>query len=217
MRRHAASGPEEAAGRIASTFADVFKDLHSRDQQRGLMHEPASIPSGDPPVDLPGGGSIFPNAIGDGARGNGGHESVGRCAGAGAGAGDGKQGACSAHVGGGQPALDPMLIELLRRAASSAWLFFSYYVLAQIGNSAARRDEFSLAGRIILLSLILLAARHCSRNDPQPRPQRNEPHGPRPHRSDPKGFSYVSSYAEQRKENEVNKYKSRRRSEASAP
>ena len=37
----------------------------------------------------------------------------------------------------------------------------------------------------------------------QPRPQRNDPQGPRPHRSDPKGFSYVSSYAEQRKENET--------------
>jgi mannosyl-oligosaccharide alpha-1,2-mannosidase len=158
MRRHAASGPEEAAGRIASTFADVFKDLHSRDQQRGLMHEPASIPSGDPPVDLPGGGSIFPNAIGDGARGNGGHESVGRCAGAGAGAGDGKQGACSAHVGGGQPALDPMLMELLRRAASSAWLFFSYYVLAQIGHSAARRDEFSLAGVLSTVGRLCIGA-----------------------------------------------------------
>ena len=153
MRRHA--GSEEAASRLASTFADVFKDVHGREQPEP-PHPPASKPrpggdESETPVDLTGGGVIFPNAIGD--RANGGDSGrVGAGRRAGAGAGDGDDG------GGGGGSLDPALLELLRRAASSAWLFFSYYVLAQIANSPARRDDTSLAGGLATVARLCIGA-----------------------------------------------------------
>jgi len=71
-----------------------------------------------------------------------------------------------------------------------------HYPDAGDSESTKKRPSYSSPGSQVAQSQAPAQRR-------QPRPQRNDPQGPRPHRSDPKGFSYVSSYAEQRKENEA--------------